>query len=159
MNAKELKEVLLLVNNIYVQKWQILVDVVNEIKNNNAEILNSAWSDKFKQNNPEYYPLKLNNIDTWSTFERCVNFNFSIESNKLRSDIIIWDGNSFDGFPTTERFRVVLYLPDSFILKLSNQIEWKFNLLVSESYDKYLEKKRLDWMAKEKKKLLKGKQF
>jgi hypothetical protein len=78
MNAKELKEVLLLVNNIYVQKWQILLDVVNEIKNNNAEILNSEWSEKFKRDHSELFPLRLDNIDTWSTFEKCVHFNFSI---------------------------------------------------------------------------------
>jgi hypothetical protein len=77
----------------------------------------------------------------------------------LRCDIAIWNGNSFDGYPTTERFRVVLYLPDSFILKLSDRIEYKLDMLVSESYDNYLEKKRLEWMAKHKKKLLNGKQF
>jgi hypothetical protein len=159
MEAKELKEVLLLINGLYVQNWQILRDVVEEISNNSAEIIKAEWSDRFKRENSKWYPLILNKIDTWSTFERCVHFTFHNENDKLRCDVIIWDGNSYDGHPTNERFRVDLYLPDSFILKLSDRIEYKLDSLIEDWYEDYLEKKKQDWMKNEKKKLLNGKQF
>lgn len=159
MEVNNLKEVLILVGGVYVQNWDKLRKVVQAVTDEKAEIISSQWEDRFRREHPEIYPLRLNKLDTWSTYERCHHLTFTVVEDRLHCHAVIFDGDFYDGYPTKKRFEADFYLPDSFFEVIESSIGYKFNHYILERYEDYLEKKKQDWIKKETKKLLKGNKF
>jgi len=141
------------VKKVYSCKWSDVRKIVEFMPS--IEVLEKQWSDKFKQDRPEYYPLDLTKIDTWSTYDKdCIDLLFSIENGKLICDVKIYDGHSFGGYRGNLRFTAKLKLPDEFIENIEYQIFSKLNSLAEDAYESFLKTQKLIWMDEFKKKFL-----
>jgi len=160
MTQKKLFEILSLLKsvNITYRHWNMVWNIVNTIKTEKVNIVDAKWYDKFKLDHPNYYPLKLDDISTWLTYDNgdCVNIKFENHKGRLYCECIIYDGDSLNGFfRKRQRFYVKMYLPVKFIKKyLHDVIDGKLNKFIENSYYDYLEQQKHDWMVNFKNALL-----
>jgi hypothetical protein len=112
-------------------------------------VLEKEWCDSFKENHPEMYPLDLDKMKTWSTFQECVDLKFSIINDKfLKCEADIYNGDNFDGHPMDKRFIATLKVPMSFIDNITESIDREFNVHLSGLYKQHLHTKRNEWMKR-----------
>lgn len=131
--------------NIYSNRWNIIRFIVDNL--GKIKIIDKFWYDTYKQTNLEYYPLNLNKIETWSTFDNnCISIELYLDKNKVYLDIIIYDGDSFYGDRKNKRFFVKLQLP---LKLLSNEY---FKDCINDVFKNYLEQEYINHLISEKNK-------
>ncbi len=146
-NQRELFGMLCNLQDITIDNWDLVKKIVNNISD--ITIISKRWLDwDYKNDNPQYYPLDLSKIKTWSTYSNkgCINLRFFIRERKLIYVVVIWDGDSFNGYPKNKRFHAVLQFKNKFIKELNLFISRKFDNLLSDAYEDYLERQRKDWI-------------
>ena len=155
MTNKKLLEILTLVNSVKSSRWNDIRKVVETMAS--IEVKEKNWNEKCKQDNPEWYPLDLSKIETWSTYDGdCINLVFSNENNKLICEVSIYDGDNMNGYRLNLRFTATLIMPNSFIKELEQKILYALDRLAEDSYDDYLETQKKLWMSNFKSQVLGG---
>lgn len=147
-NEKELFGMLTNLGSVTSSKWNTVREIVKSF--NSVTVLEKEWADSFKKKNENYYPLDLSSIHTWSTFDNvgCIDLTFSLnESNQLICDVSIYNGDSVYGNRTNLRFKAILLLPNDFIFKISENIEWRFKNMLEAQYEIFLENKKNEWIS------------
>jgi len=101
MKTEKLFELLTLVDGITSRRWETVTQLVDVIESGGATIKDKKWGASYKQNNPDWYPLNLDKIGTWSTYgDTCVDLYFSNDTtdnnghpnNQLVCKVKIYDG-------------------------------------------------------------------
>jgi len=160
MKIKKLFELLALVDGVTSCKWRTVMEIVGHpasgmpgylnntgYKSNDAIVLNKQWHDDWKAKNPEYYPLNLTKLGTWSTFDNtCVDLFFTNKDNKLHCRARIYDGNNMHGYRTNLRFTAEFILPNKFIKVLEDNIKYEFERFLEEKHEVYLEEQKKNWI-------------
>lgn len=157
MTTKKLLEVLKLVKFVNDTDWKSVMRLVEFLnKNKNVVVREIKWEGKnrYKNTSLDWYPINILKIETWSTFNDCVDILYSIENNKIICSATIWDGDMLDGYKTDKRFTVELEMPNAFVLTLEKDILRKLDFHLKKKYDEYLENQRKNWIETERKKIL-----
>ena len=153
MNNKKLFEVLTLVRSVRSSRLNDVRNIVELMPS--IEVKEKKWNEKYKQDNPEWYPLDLSKIETWSTYEgECIDLVFSNENNKVVCKVSIYDGDNMRGYRRDLRFTATLIMPNSFIKELEQKILYALDKLAEYSYEDYLETQKKLWMANFKSQIL-----
>ncbi len=145
---------LVILKQIEINRWNIIPLIVSCIKEKSVEIIRKGWSDKFRQERPDFYPLDLSEISTWSTYDHCVFAAFSIQDKRLYCSVAIYEGSSWSGERRDLRFTAEMILPDEFILKIAEVVEARFDNRLQEEYERHLESQAERWKKNYKKQLL-----
>ena len=96
-NNKKLFDILTLVDGVKSSNWADVMKIVETMPS--IEVMEKKWNEKYKQDNPEWFPLDLSKIATWSTCDgECINLRFSNENNKLICNVSIYDGVIMNGY-------------------------------------------------------------
>jgi hypothetical protein len=153
MTNKKLFEILTLVKSVKSNRWNDVMKIVEIMPT--IIVKDKKWHDEYKQKFPEYSPLDLSKIETWSTYDyQCINLIFSNENNELRCDVQIYDGDMLTGYRTKLRFSATLIIPNDFIQTLEKSIRYALDILAEESYDEYLENQKKLWLSNFKSEIL-----
>lgn len=145
-----------LCGEVISRKWNVVMDIVEEIKNENTIILEKEWNDEYKNDSPDIYPLDLSDIHTWSTYDKkCIELSFTADNDsRLICDVRIYDGFMLDGRRIDLRFTAKIVLPNDFILKIQDIIEYGFEEFLEDQYQNQLELEKLQWKTNLKKTIL-----
>ena len=153
MNNKKLLEILTLVNSVKSSRWNDVRKIVELMPS--IEVKEKKWNEKYKQDNPERYPLDLSKIETWSTYDgECINLVFSNDNNKVICKVSIYDGDNMNGYRRNLRFTATLIMPNNFIKELEQKILYALDRLAENSYEDYLETQKELWMSNFKSQIL-----
>ena len=153
MNNKKLLEILTLVNAVKSSRWNDVRKIVELMPS--IEVKEKKWNEKYKQDNPEWYPLDLSKIETWSTYDgECINLVFSNDNNKVICKVSIYDGDNMNGYRRNLRFTATLIMPNNFIKELEQKILYSLDRLAENSYEAYLETQKKLWMSNFKSQIL-----
>ena len=153
MNNKKLLEILTLVNSVKSSRWNDVRKIVELMPS--IEVKEKKWNEKYKQDNPEWYPLDLSKIETWSTYDgECINLVFSNDNNKVVCEVSIYDGENMNGYRRNLRFTATLVMPKNFIKELEQKILYALDRLAEDSYEDYLEIQKKLWMSNFKSQIL-----
>ena len=153
MNNKKLLEILTLVNSVKSSRWNDVRKIVELMPS--IEVKEKKWNEKYKQDNPEWYPLDLSKIETWSTYDgECINLVFSNDNNKVICKVSIYDGDNMNGYRRNLRFTATLIMPNNFIKELEQKILYSLDRLAENSYEAYLETQKKLWMSNFKSQIL-----
>jgi len=160
MTIEKLFKLHTLLGEIKSNDWNIVMEIVGcpaaDIKGHFDEIkiIDKVWNDNYKSKNPEYYPLDLSNLTTWSTFSHtCIDLTFTIVKNRLHCHARIFDGNNFNGSRQNLRFTANLLMPNKFIKVLKNNILTSFEYYLEDQYEIYLETQKNNWITNFKNKI------
>jgi len=146
MNNKKLFEILTTVQNVKSNRWDDVMKIVEAMPT--IEVKEKKWNEKYKQDNPEYYPLDLFEIRTWSTYDgECINLTFFIENDILVCSVSIYDGDNFNGERRNLRFTATLWMPNNYIKTIEAKINYALDRLAEDAYEDYLETQRRIWVA------------
>ena len=154
-NQRELFGMLTNIGSITNISWNMVMKIVEYMPQ--IKVLEKQWRDwDYKNQSPEHYPLDLSNIKTWSTYdEKCIDLDFFVnDDKKLICDVVIWNGDSFDGHRTNRRFSAKLQFPNKFIKELNKDIHWKFNRFLNNQYKIHLENQRQAWINSTRKEFM-----
>jgi hypothetical protein len=152
MNSKKLFEILTLVNSVKSSRWNDVRKIVEIMPF--IEVKEKKWNEKYKQDNPNWYPLDLSKIETWSTYEgECICLVFSNQNNKVFCEVSIYDGDNLSARRCNLRFTAKLIIPDTFIKELEQKILYALDRLAEDSYQDYLETQKKLWMSNFKSKI------
>lgn len=162
MTQKKLYKILDLLGPVQIfgsYKWDIVTKLVASIATKEAEVIHKEWHDTFKKNNPQYYPLDLGVISTWSTFsDTCVDIMIAhvedSKKKKLHCLAKIYDGDSFGGQRTRLRFTAEIYLPKPFILNVEHSLIRALDRHAELQYEQYLSDQMQMWTDALKRKIL-----
>lgn len=156
MTQKKLFKMLSLCAEVISRRWRVVMEVVAEIKEGNAVVLEKEWYDEHKNENLDLYPLDLSDISVWSTYDqKCIDLSFRInKDNKLICDAIIYDGKMLDGRRTDQRFTAKILLPNNFIKKIEEYIKHGFEEFLEDQYQNHLELQKLEWKTNLRKSIL-----
>jgi hypothetical protein len=155
MKTEKLFELLTLVGGIRSGRWEMVRQLVDAIAKGSVTIKEKEWNDSWKQSRPEYYPLDLAEIKTWSTFDdTCIELRFYNDTakdnghpnNQLVCEVKIYEGDSFSGFRKGLRFTALLWLPTKFLHTIEQRIEWAFEDYLEDAYKKHLEAQKKSWI-------------
>lgn len=152
MNSKKLLKLLTLMNKANSTRWddvKKIVDTMSVIK-----VVEKKWDDNYKQNHPEWYPLDLSKIETWSTYRDCIDLVFRNENNKLVCKARIYDGDIMDGSRRNLRFTATLELPNSFIREIEYDILYVLDRDANDLYEDFLENQKKLWVSNYKSQIL-----
>jgi hypothetical protein len=152
--VKNLIDKLKIVSNadrtVDVSAWQTVRDIVAWY--GQAKVEESKWAECgffTKKGKPD-----LSVIETWSTYERCVQLRFFYDGG-LKCAANIYNGDNMDGRRLDLRFIAKLLLPDDFIVRISDAVEWTMDDWLNDEHEKYLRKQTEAWKAERLKKELK----
>jgi len=161
MKTEHLFEMLNILRGVKSTRWSMVMKLQDVISKGDATVEFKKWSDPFKNERPDYYPLDLTNIRTWSTYDdTCIDLHFTVygtERDMVACNVRIYNGESFNGFRTDLKFEASIILPPDFIHHLADIISYRFEDHLSDLYDEHLETKKKQWMEATKRKLLKEK--
>ena len=153
MTEEKLFELLTLIKEVRSRSWTTVGKIVELMPS--IEVKEKKWSQKYKQDNPELFPLDLSKIETWSTYDRdCISLIFRNENNRLVCDVNIYDGDNVNGYRTSLRFTATLIMPSSFIKEIEQEILYALDILAEDSYEDYLETQKKLWIENFKLKFL-----
>ena len=127
-------------------EWNIVRKLQQGVADGTIEVKEKKWLDNFRAKFND--PLDLAVLDTWSTYEKCVDLRFSREGGTLMCEAAIFDGDFLDGRMTNARFKTKLALPESFIAELHDPIKWQFARSLEDQHEEFLAQQRRDWMQK-----------
>ena len=147
MKQAKLFELLKIIDGVYSSSWNMTKEIVKNITKKESKIILKEWHDNYKNKNPEWYPLDLAEFKTWSTYDACIDLEFSNKDEKLYCTAHIYDGDSYPGCRKELRFTAEFYLPNSFIKTLEEIINYKFNRYLEDLYDDHLESQKLLWIT------------
>jgi hypothetical protein len=146
MKNKKLFEILTLVGSVKSSSWNDVMSIVELMPSITVE--EKRWNEKYKRDNPDWYPLDLFKIETWSTYEReCINLVFSIKNNEIVCKASIYNGDSIYGHRKDLRFTATLIMPNIFIKSLEQKILYAIDRLAEDSYREHLEDQKKLWMV------------
>jgi len=160
MTQKKLFEILTLIQHVRSTTWKLINPIVESINDDKStKVLEKEWMDHWKRES-DLYPLNLDKIDTWSTYDECVDLEFYVEKNVEGSDQLIceasiWDGDMLDGERTKRRFTAKIKLANKFIRTIEENINWRFNNFLEDQYELHLEMKKEEWMKNLRQEILK----
>jgi len=155
MKTEKLFELLTLVGGVKSKRWETVVQLVDEITKGNVTIKHKQWNCNWKQDRPDFYPLDLSILTTWSTYDNnCIDLKFSNDTsknngqpnNQLVCQVEIYDGNRFSGERIQLRFEALLWLPTAFIHTIEQRIEGDFETYLEDAYEKHLEAQKTIWI-------------
>lgn len=153
MTEEKLFELLTLLKEVRSSSWITVGKIVELMPY--IEVKEKKWNQKYKQDNPEWFPLDLSKIETWSTYDgECIYLVFSNENNRLVCNVSIYDGDNMNGYRTSLRFTATLIMPNSFIKEIEQIILYKLEILAEDSYEDYLETQKKLWIENFKLKFL-----
>lgn len=154
MKKQKLFELLTHVGGVKAWRWDTLCRVVTCIKNKKAAVLTSKWEDDFKCKHPDSYPLKLDELKTWSTYDKCFDLVFTNKNGDLICNAIIWDGDNLDGYRTKKRFTAEIKMPKIFIWNIEEIINSYFEDFLEEAYNDHLKVQKINWINDMRKQFL-----
>jgi len=101
----------------------------------------------YKNNNTDWYPIKLYDISFWSTYDNsdCIFLKYYTKSdvkNILFIDVKINNGNMLDGGYKDSKFSVTLEMKIEFIQKIKDSILTRINWMAEGAYELYLENQK-----------------
>lgn len=146
MTQKKLLELLQFVKKVTVYEYNFIYKTIDAIKNKQAIIISKEWNDYIKSEFLDIYPLNLESIDTWCTYDKCVEFDFYIENSKLLCKAVVYDGRLLNGNRENKRFTAIIEFDNSFVTELTEYIDWKLDEIADNEYDNYLEQQRINWI-------------
>lgn len=139
MTNEKLFELLKLVGGVNYNHCRGVRPLVDLIKEDKSIVIKKEWHDSFKKDNPDYYPLDLSKIETWSTYDDCVDINFTNLNDKLYCRVRIYDGDNFNGYRKNLRFTAELILPNKYLKQIAPTVESYFESYLSDAYETHLE--------------------
>lgn len=139
------------IKNVRIDSWYMIPKIVDFLNSNKGEIL---FVEKYDQWFKYGQNLDLLNINTWSTYDNCVDTTFTLLNNKLHTTCFIWNGDNFKGFRTEKKFKAELLLDISFIENIDSCIESKFDDYLENLYEEHLKIQKKKWIQKKKIQLL-----
>lgn len=149
MEIGKLNELLVVIEYVTSNRWQMVRDIVTQLNLGvcHASVIQKQYSNTHKANHPEDYPLDLNKIETWQTYEQCIDLKFyASEDYGLLCNAIIYDGTSLNGKKISERFRATINLNKEFLSYIEPLILHKFNRFAEEAYETHLQAQKINWM-------------
>lgn len=149
-------DTLKIIKKVHLNRWSHILTIVDGLKTKDITILEKEYFDDWKKNNPNYYPLNLNDINTWSTQDRadCIYIDLFIEKDKLFLDVDIREA-SFFSHRIEKIFTAKLEITNlDFINNFQNQINWNFDYHLDGLYEDWLDEKKKNWKNKKKVTLL-----
>jgi hypothetical protein len=157
-NMEQLKKMLILLEDIVLNNhhWNLMMAIVSAIKENNAQVLHKEWTDSFKVKFD--YPLELDKMETWSTFEELVRLKFFMKDGGLICDAEVHEGSTWGG-PSRPRFKATISLSEAFIQNIDDRLTGAFALRLGNEYEDHLEQKRFKWMEERGRDVLGSKDF
>ncbi len=156
MEIKRLFGLLTLLNGVSDHSWKMVMDIVECFNNNTVvKVIDKQWADDFKRKYTESYPLDLGDIHKWSTYDRtCIDLQFTNKESQLYCEARIYHGNNFDGYRRELNFTAEFILPDEFILKIEENINYAFDYYLEDQYEKHLQLQKEKWIKDCKAKIL-----
>lgn len=145
----ELFELLRYVGGVKSTNWNTVLHLVGYIGvgKGKAVVESKKWYDKYKRDNPEYYPLDLSQVSTWSTFDgECIDLTFNAIDDKLSCIAKIYDGESFGGRRKELRFEATIILPLSFLTSLQGRIDYALSEYLEFAHENHLEAVKKLWI-------------
>lgn len=139
MDNNKLFKLLTFVKKVESTNWKYVTYIIQNISS--IIEVEKEWGESYKN-----HPLDLSKLDIWCTYENCVNFTFYNQNNQLFCKVEVFNGDNLYGYRKDLRFEALLILPSNFITNLRELIEIKLNLIAEESYNKFLENKRKEWI-------------
>lgn len=153
MENEKLMDILTLVGKVKSNRWSDVMKIVELMPS--IEIIEKKWAEKYKQENPDWYPLDLSKTETWSTYDsECINLIFTNDNNKVICEVNIYEGDNMNGYRRNLRFTATLLMPNSFIKELEKKILYALDRLAEDSYEDYLETQKKLWLSKFKSDIL-----
>ncbi len=142
-----LYRILGIVKGVTSHRWEMVRTIVSELNSNKkVKILKKEWADEFKRKNLQYYPLDLNKIETWSTFDlTCIDLSFVASTAGVLCNVKIYDGNTFGGDRQQLKFKAEILLEKKFLTHLESQILYSLDQLAEERYEQHLEAQKQQW--------------
>lgn len=148
MEVSQLFTVLQLVGEVNSCQWKRVLEIVDLIQNDRVTIVEKSWHDPYRNIQSKFYPLDLDKVDTWSTYDgECIDLNYYIEDNTLMCDAVIYDGEMMHGHRRSKRFTAKIMFDADYIIQLENIILHSFNRLAEREYENYLDSQKFIWMT------------
>lgn len=148
MQIDKLIGLLQLIGYIRVCSWRGVTNLVNHINGNEHFVRKKYWHDAFKNENDQWYPLNILDINTWSTYDNpsCINLKYVIEEGaQLVCTATIHNGRMLDGIRKSARFTAEIELDVQFLNVIEHEIIYGFERYLDDEYEKHLESKRTEW--------------
>ncbi len=165
MKAKKLEvstlfEVLKVVGSIESSQWTRVLEIVDLIKHDKVTIAEKSWHEPYRNVQSKYYPLDLDKIETWSTYDgECVSLKFKIEENTLICNVTIYDGEMLHGYRKNKRFTAKLEFDADYIILLETMILSQLDRLAEREYENHLDIQKFLWETQFKKHILNNSVF
>lgn len=146
MTHKQAYGILGVLEQLEINDYNMINKVVVclQLQNNGKRVLATEWRDSFKNNNRDLYPLDLLNRDTWTTYDRCINFKFTqnLKEKQINCNVTLYEGSLLDGSRTQIKWQAAILLPKNFIINLKHAISNRMDRLAEETYELHLENQR-----------------
>lgn len=165
-NKEFLLTVLKEIKSVDSHYWKTVMALVESIKSGDTLVLEKKWDNDYKNDN-RFYPLDLDKIETWSTYdyswaiqkhEACIQLEFFYkDKNNIECYVVIFEGTNMLGIRRDKRFTAHLLLKIDFILHLNDMIDNKYNDLLERRYEKHLQIQKNEWIENERMKIFKTK--
>jgi len=141
---KELIKKLTIIGETSTDNWSVLRNVVGSM--DMIKVIEKEWCDRFKQDNPDMYPMDLSEMKTWSTFQGCSSLRISLVDGALQCKATIWNGDMLNGDRDDKRFTATLELPTEMIRMFEDVICSRFRRYLYDAFRSYLADERQAWM-------------
>lgn len=141
---------------IFNNKYDLIFPIIELIKSGDAVVRSKKWQSKTKSDNPDWYPLNLEEPKTWSTYGKCISLSFRVEEivneagnseQKIICFAKVYEGDMVNGLPKEKRFEATIIMPDSYIYELEKDIEYDFDSFLNKAYERHLEVEKLRWIS------------
>lgn len=150
LNENTLYNIIKNFDNISIYDYCKVREFFEFICNNKEkiEIISKNYKDKWKNDNPQYYPLDLFKWDNWCTYDKCLQLEIKPQLNKLKVTIYVHDGDMLDGWRNNIRWTAELLVPKDYLLLIENIIKYNVEQLAEEAYELHLETQRINYKQK-----------
>ena len=156
MKTERLSSILTLIGGVQSRKWETVMQLVERIADGSATVKHKKWEDDWKQEHPQYHPLDLSEIKTWSTYDdTCIDLRFTNDNSQLACEVKIYDGDSVRGERRKLRFEAFIWLPSSFLRVIEQRIGWAFDSFLEDAYEQHLEMQKKLWIDNLRSKIIK----
>lgn len=139
-----------IVRSVTLGSNYVSMNIVKDLLDRKEVVISECkWHDRFKDDNPDMYPLKktLTN-DTkrhlWSTYDGCCSIVLLISGNSMTIEMTIWNGSLLDGHREERRWSAVFTG-----LKAKHLVP--FRHFIDDEFDRYALGVYLDEQETEKK--------
>ena len=146
-----------IVSRVHLHGYKRTTMIIGWLSEGLITLKEFRWNDKFKQDNPEMYPIKLEEQKFWSTFDKCVDVIIKNVENGTEVNVELYDGNNFSGERTNRRFSVSFHVVSDDIFKnesVKEAVERNFNNAAEDLYEEREEDKKIKKLNKIKEELL-----